>query len=467
MKKQSQYKERGTENPSQQFNSGALYILSWLMVCCGMILVLIWPVIHTMALRNILLFTGGFIGAWYVIRERFNVYQKPALPLLFIFLLFMWVAIHYFLFAHNPGLELAQIEGTWLRVLLACLLGVGTGLFARHHQRAQHVIWAGIFLFVIIFYIDYASVSFAVNNWAIPYHVELGFYGLKVAVLYFGMITLAVCCGVISYNIKHAKKNYGAKLLISISYTGLTFLTFVLVEDKSGVALGLILMFSLLVIYLVNASKSFISNAIVLTFIGIICFSSYWHLKNTPQWDNFLATVAAGVQIDKYPNWQDIRIYGLPKLADGTEVRESPYVRTASATVGLKLLIENPWGYGLVDESFKYLTKEKFPNAKSLSQPASQSGWIDFSLGLGMPGLLLTWAAIALAIYYSFKQDSLWSYCSRWILAGTFLVWVVADVSSHHFVETLFYLIALLSAGNIPVIAKIPQATRTAEISHF
>jgi hypothetical protein len=301
-------------------------------------------------------------------------------------------------------------------------------------------------------------VSFTINNWAIPYHVELGFYGLKNAVLFFGIISLAVCCGVISYNLIHTQNNNGIKLFSSMFYIGLAFLTFVFVGTKSGVALSLILMFNLFVIYLVKVNKSYINIAITSIFIGIICLSAYWHLKITPEWDNFLPTVAAGIQIDKYPNWQNIRIYGLPKLADGSEVRESPYVRTASATEGFKLLLENPWGYGLVDESFKYLTKESLPNAHSLSQPATQSGWIDFSLGLGMPGLLLTWAAIALAIFYSFKQNSLWSYCSRWILAGTFLVWMVADVSSHHFVETLFYLIVLLSAGNLPIILISPQS---------
>lgn len=455
---QPQYKACGIENASQESNSSAICILPWLMVGCGIILMLIWPAIHTIALRNILLSTGGFIGLWYLIYERSDLYQKSALPLLFILLFLVWLVIHYFLFAHNPELESEQIISTWLRVMFACFLGVGTGLFARRHRRAQHAIGAGIFLSVIFFYIDYAWVSFTINNWAIPYPVELGFYALKNAVLFFGIISLAICCGVISYNLIHIQKNNRLILFASMFYMGLTFLTFVFVGTKSGVALSLILMFNLFVIYLVKVNKSYINITIASIFIGIICLLSYWHLKITPQWDNFLPTVTAGIQIDKYPNWQDTRTYGLPKLADGSEARESPYVRTASATEGLKLLLENPWGYGLVDESFKYLTKENLPNAHSLSLSASQSGWLDFSLGLGMPGLLLTWAAIASAIFYSFKQNSLWSYCSRWILAGTFLVWMVADVSSHHFVETLFYLIVLLSAGNLPIILISPQS---------
>ena len=194
-------------------------------------------------------------------------------------------------------------------------------------------------------------------------------------------------------------------------------------------------------------------------FIGIICFATYWHLKLNPEWHNFLQTVATGVQINRYPNWQDLDTYGLPKLADGTPVSESAYLRAAFATEGVKLLLENPLGYGLVDESFKYLTKANFPKGHDLTIVGTHSGWLDFSLGLGIPGLLLIWAAFASAFFYSYKKNSLWSYGTRWILAGTFLAWTFAEISSSHFVETLFYLIALLSAGNLPIIEKIPRTT--------
>jgi hypothetical protein len=83
----------------------------------------------------------------------------------------------------------------------------------------------------------------------------------------------------------------------------------------------------------------------------------------------------------------------------------------------------------------------------------THSGWLDFSLCLGVPGIILVWSSIALAFYFSYGQKSQWAYCSRWILAGSFLVWIVAEVGHTHFVETLFYLIALITAGNLPVMA--------------
>jgi hypothetical protein len=459
--------EASTTEQTTQIKPPINSILPCIMLGCGTVLMLIWPVIETIALRNILLFTGGSIGLWYLIRERTNLYQKSALPLLFILLFIVWLVIHNFSLAHNPLLEAKQITGTWLRVIFACFLGISTGLFARHHQRAQQSILAGIFLFVIIFYFNYAWVSFTRNSWEIPYPNELGLYGNKISIVFYGLVSLALACGVISHELMQTTKNSGRNILAAMFYIALVFLAFIFVGTKNGVALSLILIFSLFAVDLFKSNKSYINIFIASIFIGIICFATYWHLKLNPEWHNFLQTVATGVQIDRYPNWQDLDTYGLPKLADGTPVSESAYLRAAFATEGVKLLLENPLGYGLVDESFKYLTKANFPKGQDLTIVGTHSGWLDFSLGLGIPGLFLIWAAFASAIFYSYEKNSQWSYVTRWILAASFLAWTFAEISSSHFVETLFYLIALLSAGNLPIIDRIPHATSAAEITHI
>lgn len=436
------------------YSHKSIDVLNLLIIGCAAIVIVIWPVIHTMALRNLLLFSGGTLGLWNVIRERHHLFQRASLPLLLLGLVFIWQGLHYLCFSHSPSHELAQISSIWLRALLACSLGIGTGLVARKNRRFQYILLCAILASVLLFYIDYVWVGIASSNWEIPYRIDLGFYGLKNAVLFFGFLSLSVCCAIISYGLVHAKKDMGIIFFSTLLYLGLTFLSFILAGTKSGVALGLIMMLCLFAIYFISANKSHINMAIVAVFACVIGVSSYWHLKITPQWDNFLSTVTVGVQIDKYPNWQDINVYGLPELPDGSRASESPYVRVSSATEGLKLLLKYPLGYGLIDKSYKYLTREDLPNAPSLLQPASQSGWIDFALGVGLPGLLITWAAMAATIFYSFKRDTLWAYCARWILSGSFLVWVVGDVSENHFVEALFYLIALFSAGIIPDTGK-------------
>jgi O-antigen ligase len=58
----------------------------------------------------------------------------------------------------------------------------------------------------------------------------------------------------------------------------------------------------------------------------------------------------------------------------------------AWALAGIKLLQENPLGYGLLTLSFERLSKQKWENSLL---GLTHSGWIDFSLGYGILGLLL------------------------------------------------------------------------------
>ncbi len=420
-----------------------------------------------MALRNILLFAGGSFGAWYLIQERRNLYQMSALPLLMIFLLFAWVGIHYFFFAQNAELELEQMKGIGLRTLLGVFLGIGTGLFARKHQHAQNLIWFGFSSIFVFFFLNYALVGFTRSDWSIPYLCVVGLYGNKISIVFFGIVSLALSCGVISYELVQNNRSKGNIILVSTFCIGLIFLAFVFVGTKSGVAQSLFLISSLFVVYFVKAKRSFRANLIASIFVIIICLLSYLHLKLNTEWHNFFPTVAAGIQIDKYPNWlYYMQPYGgppvgLPLLADGSVAPESAYLRSAYATKGLQLLFQNPLGYGLVEPSFLYLMKESGPDASSFSQISSLSGWLDFGLGLGLPGLAFAWGAMALAFYYSFRQRTRWAFCTRWMLAGMFLVWIVAEVSRNHFVESLFFLIALLAAGNLPAVEKIQPSPDT------
>jgi hypothetical protein len=65
------------------------------------------------------------------------------------------------------------------------------------------------------------------------------------------------------------------------------------------------------------------------------------------------------------------------------------YLRSAWGKVGIKLIAQNPLGYRLIERSFGCLAKINWPDS-NLHQ--SHSGWIDLTLGLGIPriGLILT-----------------------------------------------------------------------------
>lgn len=431
---------------------------SWLMVGCSVILMFIWPVKHTIALRMLLLLVGGLIGLTYIIRERSSLFQKSGLPLLFLFLFFAWLITQYFFFSHNQQLELVEIRGTWLRVLFACLLGVGSGLLVRNNRLAQLVILVGIVSFFLLVYFDYAWVSYSDNNWSIPYRFDVGLFGYKNAAVFYGITALALTCGVISYQLNQ-EEIYSLTLFASIITIGFTFLMFVISGTKNGVAMGLILIFSILVSFLLRSNKSLTHISIAAIFIVSICSITYVHLRLTPQWATVFPSVEAGMQIDKYPNWKNQDVLGLPQPANGAVLNESPYLRAAWAVAGLRLLQGNLLGYGLYDKSFRHLADENLAIPPQSPIIATHCGWLDFALGLGIPGLLLIWSAIVIAFIFSFRQKTLWSFITRWVLAGIFIAWTLDELCSNHNIETLFFLIALLSAGSLPLNTNDPRST--------
>jgi hypothetical protein len=58
----------------------------------------------------------------------------------------------------------------------------------------------------------------------------------------------------------------------------------------------------------------------------------------------------------------------------------------AWGVAGGEFLLNNPLDYGLIELSFGHLAKERWPESK-LHQ--SHSGWLDFTIGLGLPGITL------------------------------------------------------------------------------
>ena len=83
----------------------------------------------------------------------------------------------------------------------------------------------------------------------------------------------------------------------------------------------------------------------------------------------------------------------------------------------------------------------------------THSGWLDFALGLGIPGLLLTWLAMGLVIYRALRAVGRRAFItpialsSLWILGGIWVLWWPTEVSEREFIEQLFFIIVLLGCA--------------------
>ena len=151
-----------------------------------------------------------------------------------------------------------------------------------------------------------------------------------------------------------------------------------------------------------------------------------------------------------------------PVDATGRPIHGSTYERVSWFIKGVQIIQAKPLGNGLSHLAFGHYMRAEYPNSLVLM---THSAWIDYTLGLGLPGLLLVWAAIGMVLGRSFSLQSLlgtpvysgavdhsffrgWiAYIAPWLLLGMLGFWFVGEVSEREYLEHYFFLIALLGMG--------------------
>ena len=159
------------------------------------------------------------------------------------------------------------------------------------------------------------------------------------------------------------------------------------------------------------------------------------------------------VDVDNNTQWQ--RGEGTvqtPLSSLGVPAALNTYYRVAWGTVGTRLIGQYPWGYGSINQSFNGL--QSYANIYHEHGGQVHSGWIDFGLAFGMPGLSLIFLALIFIIYFGLKQGNELSlvaaiYCLMLIPFG-----LIAEISyKQYFEATLFFVtfsstIVALTIGN-------------------
>ena len=128
--------------PTRQPNE----LIGLALILIGSILLGIWAVKGTIALRNILLGIGTPISLLYCYQYfKFNQQKIPSKnfsPMILIGLMFCWVIFHYLFLSRFPEIQLQELRSTWLRTFLAAIVGFGTGL--EIYEGLMPLIYCGL-----------------------------------------------------------------------------------------------------------------------------------------------------------------------------------------------------------------------------------------------------------------------------------------------------------------------------------
>jgi len=434
-------------------------ILSALIICISTVLLAIWSIRDTIALRNVLLVLGALV-ALFLIKQYLKQPQKIAsnsiwhyAPIILSACTLVWVGIHYLVFSQDSALQLKDLTSTWVRVLMASMIGAATGLVIKDNPQRSQYLWFGIFCsfaYLLVHYLEAYSQSGALF---MPDYYFTSPFSNKINTVLMGGLFIAAICGASATALTSKySPSYPRIIYIywAIAVAIILFAYTTIIDTRNGLGVGLILLSAwVLYVFCVMLGRQLLTRTlnwkrgilILLPILFIFIFVQQ-HLNINRGWNNFFEDIAIGFQIDEVPNWQNIQKFGYPKTPSGEQVYPNNYERAAWAAAGVRTIQENPLGYGLLEHSLGKMIQKSYPEAVIRS---SHSAWVDFGLAFGIPGLALVLGALISAIALAIRSHSPNKLLVVWMALSLLIIFTIAEVSSNHTIEILFFCIALLN----------------------
>jgi hypothetical protein len=436
--------------------------LDLLLILINALLISIWVLRETIALRNTLLIFGAIVSLFYLykigiprLKEIILPNKISSLPLLLILSLFLWSITHYLFFSLNPELQFKELRSTWLRSFLAWILGIVCALIVV--REPKKLIWLGLGLIsnFIGLFIEYLPLAIAQQKISNVMPVLDNYLQGKIYAVCLGLIFLGGMLGAyattITQTIKFTIKYKG--IFFSIACIALIFYSYVFIIDtRNGFALSLLIFLfwgGWAITRIIKRNGSFFTSftkiqyvVLVISVIGLLNFTSL-HLKQNSGWLTTVEDLSLAVQIDKYPNWKNPSVFGYPEIEPGKPVKVNTYERGAWFVAGLSVIPDRLLGDGSLKHAFGRAIKEKYPESNLTT---SHSAWLDFSLSLGVPGIMLLLGAYLIVFILSFQSLNPFNHFIRWISFAVLIVYTVAELFNEVAFELVIYYIGFLAA---------------------
>ena len=389
----------------------------------------------------------GFISGLFLIQKNwssFHVFKNTYFSLCAVLGLFLWVAAHYTFFSLNPVLELSEIRGLWLRTFAGMITATGLGISLSKYPFLRKYFYISLFFVPISNILLYLYASYLQDKFIEPNAYVMFFYA-KIETAYFGAISASVA---VAYLLRHLViKNE------KISYRGIAFfilgiivvqISAVLSSTKNGVLVTALLaafLSGLLFFKVIFFCKKHyvLQGSVVIIIFATLLLTWQFHTQHAAiGWKTLTADVAAGLDVDKNKQWQ-AAAGEVPLNSLGLSAAGNTYARIAWGKVGLRLIKEFPLGYGSVNASFPNLQDlAKIPH---LHKGQTHSGWIDFGLAYGLPGILLLLSSMISTIYLGIRRHEELDLIAAMISLTLLGFCLIAEVSYKQYFEIWIFMI--------------------------
>jgi hypothetical protein len=376
-------------------------------------------------------------------------------------LIFIWVLIHFWFFSLNQTLEWQELKSIWLRVLGCSIVAVGLSLSVRLNDRLRPYFFISIFFVSWINLGAYLYLSYQQGSLMLPSTFVYSFVFKKIEAAFFGVIAISIACASL---VDLISKKYDQKsLIVSIFwFLGITsaIVSSIVANTKNGVAVSLGLCFLLAltlifrVVFLRGHSKWRLA---VPTLLAILLLIGGWKVHThfaSQGWNALWEDVSISSQLDQHnfwrynsPQWNKVIGESFPKNRLGNPVAGNTYERVSWATQGLILISDYPMGYGSINRSFVGMLNHA--NVQQELDSQTHSGWIDFGLAFGVPGLLIFLLVFMAIVWRGITVGGQFGLMGVWLTIGLIPFGVVAEICYKHNFEILMFFIAFAATSTI------------------
>lgn len=415
--------------------------LAYVIVLLFATLLFIYPIPHTISIRYIILALLLIASICFKVNYPSNdlPFKQSYLfiPLILFISLILWSTFVAF-FSNYSHEALNQIKS---QLIMPVIVGFITYVIASHN----HKFFTKKRILTIIFFSIFIHVAYS-NLEALKHYLDYKTL-LRRSPAMIGLDRLnfvtSFLLGILATEIFSRINKYKHYLpfdnLMIFFITIFVYYGFIVIQAKRlGITSILFLFGSVTILTSLENKEKFKINKkifVLLLLFAIITIGGTLKttLKSDSRWNTLIETFPIATNTEKYTAWRgEEKASLLPKLPNGEVVSGSNYMRIAWITESIKLIIDNPFGYGFSKASFQNILEDKYPNEK-IRVVQAHSGMADLGLGSGIIGILLWITAIGYIIFVSIKNFYL--HKSYFALLSFF---ISTGFNSRMFVDSIF-----------------------------
>jgi hypothetical protein len=354
-------------------------------------LLLVWPIPHSIALRNLLLgllFLGATLAADWT-RLRWFVSKPMRVPNLFCAAFTAWILLVAVFISPNPWWSLGEIKGQWIMALLTMLTGLAISL-PRNHANTSKVMIVVIAMFALeVLAVDGQGIWLAIQRGTWPHWARLG--GLTAGpgkANYETNFFLSALVAEVTLRMEGRRTfnvpSWALGILLAFAALSVDFEAMRNELFDLGVFLGFVAWIGY------KISKGRVSRegkaALIFGFLLVVGLGVL-DLAADPRWKTLWATVPIALNTSGHLYWLNQTRFPIPRLPSGQAVSQSNYLRIAWMKEGLEAIVRDPWGVGYGRSAFAHAIRAMFGAISRVNGP--NDSLLDIAVGSGVIGVTL------------------------------------------------------------------------------